>query len=103
MFLLDCIYKIDELRDMLTPIFVKYDLLKVSIFGSYARGTALENSDINLLIFIDENFDLEDYINFKKEVTKAVGKNIDVLEYRCINRRMEADILNEAVLLYEKR
>ena len=97
------IYSIDELKKLLTPIFEKYGLIKVSLFGSYARGTPVIASDVNLLIFIHENFDLEQYINFKNEVTKIVGKDVDLLEYRSINKKVEGDILEEAVVIYEKR
>jgi hypothetical protein len=100
---METVYTIDELKELLTPVFVKYGLVRVSVFGSYARGTAVSGSDINLLILIDDKFDLEDYINFKNEVTKTVDKDIDILEYRSINKKLEADILKEASMLYEKR
>ena len=44
------VYTVRELRDMVTPIAVKYGLKGVSLFGSYARGTASEDSDVDLLI-----------------------------------------------------
>lgn len=44
------LYTIDELREIVSPIAEKYRLKSVSLFGSYARGTATENSDVDLLI-----------------------------------------------------
>ncbi len=44
------IYTISELQRIITPIAQKYHLRAVYLFGSYARGTATENSDIDLLI-----------------------------------------------------
>lgn len=99
---MDHIFSIPELKNILTPIFIKYDIVRASVFGSYARGEAAPGSDINLLIYITEDFELEDYIGFKSEVENTVGKDIDILEYRCINHKMEKDILREAVLLYER-
>lgn len=96
------VYTIEELKGKLTPIFTKYGIIRAAVFGSYARGEAVKKSDINLLLYIDEEFELENYINFKKEAEKAVKKNIDILEYRCINRLVEKDILQEAVFLYER-
>jgi predicted nucleotidyltransferase len=96
------VYTISELKEKLKPIFIKYGIIKASIFGSYARGEALEQSDINLLIYINENFELEEYISFKDEVTKTIGKEVDLLEYRCIYKNREKEILKEAVLLYEE-
>ena len=43
-------YTIDEIKIRITPIAQKYKLAAVYLFGSYARGDANENSDIDLLI-----------------------------------------------------
>ena len=44
------VYTIEELKEKITPIAIKYRLPAVYVFGSYARGEANENSDVDLLI-----------------------------------------------------
>ena len=44
------VYHVDEIRQIVAPIANKYHLKAVFLFGSYARGTATESSDIDLLI-----------------------------------------------------
>lgn len=44
------VYSIEELRHLIEPIAKKYHLPAIYLFGSYARGTASEASDIDLLI-----------------------------------------------------
>lgn len=44
------IYTIDEIKNIVLPVAQKYHLSAVYLFGSYARGTANEASDIDLLI-----------------------------------------------------
>ena len=44
------IYTIEALKEMIAPIAKKYHLPAVYLFGSYARGTATEVSDIDLLV-----------------------------------------------------
>jgi predicted nucleotidyltransferase len=44
------IYTIKELTDRITPVAVKHGLPAVFIFGSYARGEAKEDSDVDILI-----------------------------------------------------
>lgn len=44
------IYTAEEIRRCITPIAVRYRLKAVYLFGSYARGEATDESDIDLLI-----------------------------------------------------
>lgn len=44
------VYSIEELRRIITPIAEKYKVPAVYLFGSYARGTATADSDIDLLV-----------------------------------------------------
>ena len=41
---------IDEIRRIMTPIAEKHKIPAVYLFGSYARGTATADSDIDLLV-----------------------------------------------------
>ena len=44
------IYAIDELRALISPIAAQYGVGRIFLFGSYARGQATENSDVDLRI-----------------------------------------------------
>jgi predicted nucleotidyltransferase len=44
------IYSINELREIVAPVAAKYKVSFVYLFGSYARGTATNDSDIDMLI-----------------------------------------------------
>ena len=44
------IYTLDELREKIRPIAEAYALPAVYIFGSYARGEATEDSDVDILV-----------------------------------------------------
>lgn len=44
------VYTLDEIREIVTPIAKKYRLPAVYVFGSYARGTQTEGSDIDFLV-----------------------------------------------------
>ena len=43
-------YSIEEIKRRISPIAQKYNLAAVYLFGSYARGEANEESDIDLLV-----------------------------------------------------
>jgi len=44
------IYSLDEIRRMVAPIAAKYDVDRVFLFGSYARGEAACTSDLDFVI-----------------------------------------------------
>ena len=44
------IYSIEEIKSIVTPIAQRHGIPAVFLFGSYARGTATEKSDVDLLI-----------------------------------------------------
>lgn len=43
-------YTIDEIKCRITPVAEKYHLAAVYLFGSYARGDATPDSDVDLLV-----------------------------------------------------
>lgn len=44
------VYTISEIRELVAPIVSKYHIPALFLFGSYARGEATEDSDIDLLV-----------------------------------------------------
>ena len=44
------VYTTDQIRAIATPIAAAYDIKSMSLFGSYARGEATEDSDVDILI-----------------------------------------------------
>jgi len=73
------VYTIKNLKSIIKPILLKYGINDVYLFGSYARGEANVNSDVdiycekgNIKTLIDQGF-LED------ELKEALKKDVDVV------------------------
>ena len=41
-------YNVSDIQTMLTPVFDDYGISRAVLFGSVAKGTATEKSDLNL-------------------------------------------------------
>ena len=76
------IYTIDEIKDKITPICKKYDVKSVNIFGSYSRGEATENSDIDFHIDKTGSTKLKSMLDmgeFREDLVDVLQKNVDIV------------------------
>ncbi|WP_312692245.1 nucleotidyltransferase family protein [Caproiciproducens sp.] len=94
---------IDEIRSTVAPIAEKYNVERVYLFGSYARGDADENSDIDLRIdkgALREMFALCDLYT---ELVYALDKKVDLLTTASLADDFRDHIKNEEVLIYAEQ
>ena len=71
---------INEIKDTIKDIAVKYPIKKVSIFGSYANGTANNDSDVDLLVeFSNPYVSLFLLNDIKSEIEEKLQKKVDLI------------------------
>ncbi|MCL1984238.1 MAG: nucleotidyltransferase domain-containing protein [Methanomassiliicoccaceae archaeon] len=73
------IYTVDEIADLVRPIAERYGVASVMLFGSYARGDADRNSDIDLYIEAGEISDLIELSGFRLDLIETLCKEVDVM------------------------
>ena len=71
----------DAIRKLLSQYHAEYALL----FGSYARGDATENSDIDVVVFGGKDFKKTDIFSFAEDLRMLTGKDVDAFEICEIN------------------
>jgi uncharacterized protein len=74
-------------------------LREVRVFGSVARGDAVETSDVDLLVAPGPDTTLFDLGGFALEVEEIVGRHVDVATPRGLKARIRDRVLAEAVAL----
>ncbi|MCL2774816.1 MAG: nucleotidyltransferase domain-containing protein [Oscillospiraceae bacterium] len=105
----DRIYSIEEIKHIVAPIAIKYDVDRVFLFGSYARGEANSTSDLDFVIdkgrlrglkFASMLGDLQE--NFDKSVdlltSSSLAENEEYSGYPSFKQKIEKDM----VIIYEQ-
>ena len=91
-----------EMSQRLLPIFTKYGVKRAILFGSYAKGTADEKSDIDMLV--DSGLRGLKFVSLYEDIRRALGKDIDLLDVSHIekNSRIAKEISATGVIIHEK-
>jgi predicted nucleotidyltransferase len=92
---------LDELinrhRDAVYVLAAKYGVSNIRVFGSVARRTADEHSDIDFLVDILPGTSLFDLGGFLSDLRKLLNCNVDVVTAKGLKPRIRQRVLNEAI------
>lgn len=94
---------IDELlrtrRDEILRIARKHGARTVRVFGSVARGQAGPDSDVDLLVELEEGRSLLDLGGMLMDLQDLLGRRVDVVEPEGLHWYVRDRILREAIPL----
>lgn len=93
-------YSIDELRRIITPIAQEHGVESVSLFGSYSRGTASADSDVDLKIEKGRLRSLFQLGGFRLAVEDALKLPVDLITSEASDPVFLDSIGRDEVLLY---
>ena len=96
------IYTIDDIRNKTVPIAKEFGISRMSLFGSYARGEATDDSDVDLYIDRGKLSNLLQYFAFVDELENALHCHVDVVTTGIEDKQFLSVIMQEGVLLYEE-
>ncbi len=89
--------RVEEIKQKILPILEKYNIKRAGLFGSYIRGDMREDSDIDILVEIEEDISLLDFVGIKLEIEETLGKKVDLVEYNTIKPLIREKIIKEQV------
>lgn len=91
---------VDELRAKLAPHRDELAALGVrslSVFGSTARGEARAESDVDLLVDLDPELGLLEFVGVKLYLQDLLKRSVDLVEADALRPEMRAEVLREAL------
>ncbi len=88
---------VEEIRERILPVLLRNGITRAGIFGSVARSESGPESDVDILIELDRQASLLDFIGIKLELEDVLGRSVDLVEYAAIKPRLRDRILRDEV------
>lgn len=82
----------------------KDEILKVSLFGSYAYGAPKPDSDVDVLIEFEPkaSVGLFKFVRIQRAFSEFIGKKVDLLTPEALSKYFRDEVLANAKTIYEK-
>jgi uncharacterized protein len=71
----------------------------VRLFGSVARGEESDESDVDLLVDLDDDVGLIQLVGLRRELTDLLGIDVDVVPSAALKPRVRDNVLAEAIAI----
>lgn len=86
-------------RDFILARAAEHGLTNVRVFGSVARGTATEASDLDLLVDLERRVGLFTLVKFQGMVADMLGMPVQVVTEKSLSPLFRDRVLHQAVAL----
>ncbi len=102
--MLDKVYTIEEIKDIIKEDLKKANVKKAILFGSYAKKNPTPKSDIDLVIDSDGKLLNIYFYGLLEDLVQKIQKKVDLIEISEIhkNSRIYNDIQKEGIIIYEQ-
>ena len=94
---------VKSIQETVRPIAKAYGIKRVYLFGSYAKGTATEDSDVDLLIETGTKLTLLDLSGLRQDVSELLNLSVDIVTTGALDNDFSESIRDSEVLIYEEQ
>ena len=94
---------VEELSRIVAPIAVQYNMKRVYLFGSRARGNYRPDSNYDFCVFPGEHCSMLTLGGFITDLKDALGQEVDLVYEDCIGDEFKDCLRDDGILLYEMR
>lgn len=74
----------------------RYPIRRIALFGSWARGEAREDSDVDVLVEVDGSIGLR-FVDLAADIERALGRPVDLVSRRAVKPSLWARIEPELI------
>lgn len=96
------VYTIEEIKEKAIPIVVEFNIESLGIFGSYARGEANDDSDLDFIMDTGGLMGLVQYSTLINRLEEEFDCHIDLITTACSDKELLFQAQKEEILIYQK-
>ena len=91
---------IEEIKKVVAEIAPKYNLKKVTLFGSRANGNFRDDSDVDLIVDFPKDSTLLNLISLKHKLEDIFGLSVDVISRGGIKGSLIENEIEKEIEIY---
>ena len=95
------IYTLQDIKELVEPVAQRYGVEAINLFGSYAKGTASAQSDIDFRIDKGDVRGIK-YSTLLLDLEDVLGKSIDLVTSASLDEDFKKRIEDEEVQIYAR-
>lgn len=88
---------LDQIKKKAIPILKEAGVTRSALFGSYVRGEAGKDSDIDMLVEVPKGTGLFAFVGLQHKLEDALNKKVDLVTYKSIHPLLRDRILKEHI------
>ena len=89
--------------ELIKRVFQNKPVKRAFLFGSFARGEADHDSDVDILVELDYSKHIGiGFVKIKNQLEEALNKNVDLVSENSISRHILPFISQDKQLIYER-
>ena len=93
----------DDIKKVVSDYFKDKPVRKVWLFGSYARGEADAESDVDVMLDLDRTTPIGlKFFGWSDDLAEIFKKKVDVISSDGVNNRLMPYIQKDMTLIYER-
>lgn len=94
---------LDEIEQSIRGVLISYGATSAAVFGSYAKGTATEASDLDLIVELPSHLDLLDVIHIENQLSDQLGIKVEIASEASIDPYIKEEVMRtrHPIVLFE--
>lgn len=95
---------VETIAERTSEVFRHYGVQKAAVFGSYARGDARPDSDVDILVSFSEHTpSLWEFAALRTALMERLGMSVDLVSERALLDQLRSSITEDMQTIYEQK